>query len=337
MHRFGALSCTIALCGCSPEPASNASSTENSSSDASSASTDESEGSGPSTSGEASAASDSTTRADTSTTESTAATAATSSEAGDPPAYDPLVVLDFEEGADEQDAGWPATTGGPVAFDTTQAHSGATSARVSFQHLQNGFGGYQDLPESIGPGETVWYRVYLYMPSTLSLSYGDVSGDGFGWNKFLVLSQLDHEAPRMYVQPRSAYMVDFGDPGFAHPGLYVNHDGLGEYCPISKDSYAFPRDQWFALQMAWHVATDDTAWVRVWSDDTFLGECAGGGAVPDGYTVQSWGIGDYWNGGAWIQNGSTADFWVDDVVVSKQTPTTTDAGGRPYISPDDFW
>ncbi len=274
---------------------------------------------------------------DTSATATTDTTDATGSEGGPPPEYDPLVVLDFEEGADGQDAGWGATTGGPVVFDTTHAHSGATAARVSFEHMDNGFGGYMNLPESIGPGETVWYRVYLYMPSTLSLSYGDVSGDGFGWNKFLVLSQLDHESPRMYVQPRSAYKVDFGEPGFAEPGLYVNHDGLGEYCTIQEDTYVFPRDQWFALQMAWHVETDDSAWVRVWSDDTFLGECAGGGAVPNGYTVQSWGIGDYWNGGAWIQNGSTGDFWVDDVVVSKETPSTTDADGRPYISPHDFW
>lgn len=275
------------------------------------------------------------TTVDTSSTEGSSDTSTTTG--GDPPTYEPLVVLDFEEGANGQDAGWSATTGGPVVFDTTQAHSGGTAARVSFQHLANGFGGYQNLPEAIGVGETVWFRVYLYMPSTLSLSYGDTSGDGFGWNKFLVLSQLEHEAPRMYVQPRSAYQVDFGEPGFAEPGLYVNHDGLGEYCPIQENSYAFPRDQWFALQMAWHVATDGSAWVRVWSDDVFLGECVGGGAVPEGYEVQSWGIGDYWNGGAWIENGSTGDFWVDDVVVSKATPTTTDEGGRPFISPEHFW
>jgi hypothetical protein len=336
MHR---LSCSIAaaLTACSPQPGSAASSAAGTEDSGSEASTHDSGAHETSSSSDTSGESTAITPADTSTSESSSTSVPTTTESGEPPAFDPLGELDFGEGADEQDAGWPATTGGPVAFDTTHAHSGATSARVSFQHMQNGFGGYQDLPESIGPGETVWYRVYLYMPSTLSLSYGDVSGDGFGWNKFLVLAQLEHEAPRMYVQPRSAYQVDFGDPGFAEPGLYVNHDGLGEYCPIQEDAYAFPRDQWFALQTAWHVATDDTAWVRVWSDDTFLGECAGGGTVPEGYTVQSWGIGDYWNGGAWIQNGSTGDFWVDDVVVSKETPTTTDAEGRPFISPHDFW
>ncbi len=271
-------------------------------------------------------------------TTTSAATSSTTTGGGGSPSYDPLTVVDFEEGSSGESVGWGATTGGPVVFDTTHAHSGTTAAKVSFTHLENGFGGYQNLPESIGPGETVWYRVYLYMPSTLSLSYGDTSGDGFGWNKFLVLSELEHEAPRMYVQPRSEYKVDFGEPGFAGTGVAVNHDGLGEaYCNLQEDSYAFPRDQWFALQLAWYVANDDSAYVRVWSDDTFVGECPGAGVVEGGYVVQSWGIGDYWNGGAWIQNGSTGDFWVDDVVVTKEVPSTTDAGGRPFISPDHFW
>lgn len=346
MHRFvrgtgsraAVLGC--ALYGCAADDGGVAAETADASAgvstDASASGTSASTGPGTSgaTTSETAAESSATTQAGTS---GSTTNDPTDSESGEPPAYDPLVVLDFEEGANGADAGWSATTGGPVVFDTTQAHSGTTAARVSFQHLENGFGGYQNLPEAIAPGETVWYRVYLYIPSTLSFSYGDTSGDGFGWGKFLVLSQLEHEAPRMYVQPRSAYMIDFGGEGFADPGLYVNHDGLGEYCPIEKNTYAFPRDEWFALQMAWYVATDDTAWIRVWSDDVFLGECVGGGTVPDGYEVQSWGVGDYWNGGAWIQNGSTADFWVDDVVVTKETPSTTDAGGRPFISPDHFW
>ena len=192
-----------------------------------------------------------------------------------------------------------------MTYDTAHAHSGKLAIRVHFRDEKNGYGGYQNLPKAIAPGETVWYRVYLYMPSTLSLSYGDVSGDGFGWNKFLVMAKLNHGAPRMYVQPSSSYKVDFGQSGFYGTGLYVNHDSLGSgYCKLEQSTYTFPRDKWFALQMAWHVATDSSAWVRVWSDDKFIGQCDGAGQVPTGYEVQSWGIGDYWNGGAWIKNGS---------------------------------
>ncbi len=224
-----------------------------------------------------------------------------------------------------------------MTYDSAHAHSGNLSIRVHFRDEKNGYGGYQNLPKAVTPGETVWYRVYLYMPSTLSLSYGDVSGDGFGWNKFLVMAKLDHGSPRMYVQPRSSYKVDFGQSGFYGTGLYVNHDGLGSgYCHLQQSTYTFPRDKWFALQMAWHVATDSSAWIREWSDDKFIGQCDGAGQVPSGYDVQSWGIGDYWNGGAWIKNGSTADFWIDDVVVTVQSPNTTDSGGRPFIDPGSF-
>ncbi len=253
------------------------------------------------------------------------------------PTYTPVAVEDFEEGADEEAAGWPATSGGPLAYDTEHARSGSTSIRIRFRHMETGYGGYRNLPDPVGPGQTVWYRVYLYLPSTLSLSYGDAVGDGFGWNKFMVMAELDHASPRMYVQPRSPYMVDYGESDFYGTGLYVNHDGLGDsYCRLQEDTYTFPRDRWFALQMAWKVENDATAWIRVWSDDELVGECEGAGQVPDGYEVQSWGIGDYWNGGAWIEGESTGDFWIDDVVVTTETPNTTDSAGRPFIHPDHF-
>ncbi len=258
-------------------------------------------------------------------------------EAGTSPAYTPLVYLDFEQGEDEQDAAWPKTSGGPMAFDTAHAKSGSKAMRVRFRHLRNGYGGYQDLPAAISPGETVWYRTRLFIPATTSFSYGDTSGDGFGFNKFLVLSRKGHAGARMYVQPKSAYKIDFGGAGFEGTGLRVNHDSLGDaYCTLMAQSYALPRDRWFALQMAWHVATDASAWIRVWSDETFVGECAGAGVVPADYAVQSFGIGDYWNGGAWIEGGSTADFWMDDLVVTKETPNTLDDGGRPFIHPAHF-
>jgi hypothetical protein len=252
--------------------------------------------------------------------------------------YTPMVHLDFEDGKPPgTDAGWLSTTGGPMSYDDAHARSGKSSIQVLMRDQKNGYGGYLNMPTAVKPGSTVWYRVYLYMPSTLSLSYGDVSGDGFGWNKFLVMAEYQHDGSRMYIQPRSSYEVDYGQPNFIGTGLYVNHDGLGDsYCQLEQDSYAFPRDRWFALQMAWKVETDATASVRVWSDATFVGECVGAGVVPSDYAVQSFGIGDYWNGGAWIKNASTGSFWIDDIVVTVDPPNTLDDGGRPFIDPRNF-
>lgn len=250
------------------------------------------------------------------------------------PNYTPMVIQNFEDRNVGQNAGWG---GDRLVVDNAFANSGTRSARVEFRDGMNFYGGATNLPQPVGVGETIWYRVSLFMPITLSLSYGDTSGDGFGWNKFLVLSRLNHESPRMYVQPRSAYKKDFGQTEFQGTGLYINHDGLGSaFCQLQATSYVFPRGRWFALQMSWKVATDNTAHVRVWSDDQFIGECLGAGRVSAGYQVQNFGIGDYWNGGAWIKNGSTGSFWIDDVVVTKQTPNTLDSGGRPYIRPEDF-
>lgn len=245
------------------------------------------------------------------------------------------------------------TTGGVMNY----AHptTGSKSVRIDFAHERRGFGFTKNLPgnpnaipadpQVVRVGDTLWYRVDLYMPSTLSLSYAfdqinnpEVpDADGFGWNKFLVMSRLHHEGPRMYVQPRSDYRLNYGSPEFNdHTGIYVNHDEMGTYCPNLAPDYSFPRNQWFSLQVSWHVATDHSAYIRVWSDDKLIAECQGAGRVSAGYEVGNIGIGDYWNGGAWIQGASTGSFWMDNLVVTKQTPNTVDSEGRPFIHPQHF-
>lgn len=258
-------------------------------------------------------------------------------------AYTPMAIYNFDNS--RQDTGkisapfWSART----RYVSSMAASGNGALEVSFLNGHSAFGFTQDLPQSVGPGETIWYRLYLYLPPTVSFSYGvstSEGGDGFGWNKFLVLSPLGHGGPRMYVQPPSAHRADYGDANFTGTGIFINHDSMGDrYCYLRESGanpYRMPRGRWFALQMAWQIRTDSTAYVRVWSDNEFVGECQGAGRVAPGYKVQSFGIGDYWNGTSWIGPKATASFYVDNIVITKQPPNTVDAGGRPFIHPNDF-
>lgn len=251
------------------------------------------------------------------------------------PTYTPMFTDDFETYS--SGAPYPANSYWPdrTLVDTSRSLSGSKSNKITFQQGNNFFGGKQDLPTTAGEGETVWFRAFFYFPETFSFSADNITGDYWGFGKFMVLSQVGGGGSRMYMQLPSPSMKNYGDDGFSPAGILVGADAPMSTCwnPGNGLSWTVPRNRWVALQMAWKLSTTN-GWVRLWADDTFIGECST--IMPQGYRVGNWGIGNYWNGGPWIQNSSTADFWMDDVVVTKQTPNTVDSQGRPYIHPSHF-
>jgi hypothetical protein len=247
------------------------------------------------------------------------------------PTYTPILTHGMEVGSGEPTGWWETFTARPHGFTTDEANDGSRSVYVDFRDGNNFFAGWTNLSASATVGDTIWYRAYFYFPDTLSLSSGGFI-DYSGWGKFLMLSPNNHASPRMYTQLPSPLQKNYGDSGFEGTDLRVDSDGMGTG---NLTHGALPRDQWFALQMAWNIQTSGNGgWVRLWVDDTYVGQVTT--QVSAGYTVQTWGLGDYWNGEAWIQGSSTARFYLDSVVITKETPNTTDSGGRPFIHPQHF-
>ncbi len=207
------------------------------------------------------------------------------------------------------------------------------------------FAGRSRLPAAIPQGSTVWFRVYQYIPSTFAMAYkysrnagdGDAAAacdqhaDGNAWLKWLVMAP-DMGTARVYLMPtvrrRSLEPSDRPRIRVISEALHRPEDAMAE----------LPRDRWFALQMAVRVSSGEDGFIRMWIDDSFLGEVVGPTTVEDAALVQ-WGIGDYWNGVPWTdgEEGRT-DFWNDEILVAADiegygAPTATDDGGRPYIPP----
>ncbi|MEW7277520.1 heparin lyase I family protein [Aquimarina sp. 2201CG1-2-11] len=199
-----------------------------------------------------------------------------------------------------------------------------------------------DTKLQIPQGKTLWYRVMHYIPSTFSFGYkyGGVLGDevdaeacnqfadGNTWLKWMVVSPTS--GGRVYLQPSE------NRRNITHA---VNQIRLitGTDNDFLDIEAVFPKDQWFALQIAVKVSNGSDGFVRAWIDDTFLGEKKGP-TFPEEASIMDWGIGDYWNGVPWTDGeaGRTA-FWIDEIILATDiegygAPTTLDKGGRPYIN-----
>jgi len=251
------------------------------------------------------------------------------------PTYTPLIADNMSTETIGQEYVGPLGTyftNGTAVITDERSHSGTKSNKVSFTHNSNSFGGGDDLVLDYGPGSTLWYRCYFYFPSTLSFSNAG-GHDAWGWGKFLMMCKRGHISPRAYLQLTSQIQLDYGDSGFDQTKTYIINDGSLGNCTSGED--VLPRDQWTALQLAWKISSTGDGWYRAWADDTYLGGCDAPN-VPDGYTVATWGIGNYWNGLAWVQGDSTSAFYIDDIIITADQPNTVDSGGRPYIHPSHY-
>jgi hypothetical protein len=184
----------------------------------------------------------------------------------------------------------------------------------------------------------MWIRVYHRFPSTFCAGYGTKSGDGWGYTKWLRLQfnttstfQWDTESARLTYQ-LGGFSGSSCSPAASSPTIAtLTVEGVpnGEFVWFDRsNARAVQRDQWRALQFQIHWSTS-SGWVRVWDHDTYIGQFTGGATLkPDTYLTRLI-LGDYWNGGS----RESTNWYIDEVIITAQTPNTLDSGGRPYIDP----
>jgi hypothetical protein len=258
----------------------------------------------------------------------------TDNDAAGPPAptYTPMLKEDFETWTLGQ--AYDGSIQNPAVIDNLNYSSGTQSVKSNFVHNTKPFGGSIVMSSSAGIGDDVWVRAKFYLPSTCSFSYGD-AGDGFGYMKFI---SIHGNSGALYCQLESPYKAVPGDANFATHNLA----SIGDWGLVSCTGMGgvdVPMDQWFSMQIQFHIQQDGVgdSYERIWIDEQYLGQCTHSSpsttGVPSGTTFNQFRLGDIVNGAAWIAGGATNEFWMDDIIVTKQTPNTLDSGGRPFIHP----
>ncbi|RZS93374.1 heparin lyase I family protein [Aquimarina brevivitae] len=267
-----------------------------------------------------------------------------------PPASDesfiPLVAYDMATGLQgDSFLGWRKSV-----YDDGQALSSGKSIKISISpgeplptcSGEHRFGGKALFPQGvvIPQGNTIWFRMMLYIPNTFSFghkySVGDnaeadacgQNADGNRWIKWMVMSP-DVGTARIYLMPSGSRRII---------------EGGNEVRIISETLQApgdfeidLPRNEWFSLQVAVKVSSNEDGFIKAWLNDTFLGEVQGKN-ITSGASLKDWGLGDYWNGIPWTDGeAGRTDFWVDEIIIASDingfgAPTTKDSQGNVYIA-----
>lgn len=200
------------------------------------------------------------------------------------------------------------------------------------------FGGYLLMNRALPVGTDLWLRMYVYFPSDFCFSYG-TNGDGWGATKWF---RVQSTAGRSTIELGSGggSLANANYAFKASPTCGTTIGMFGDINEMGAPTSPFPkwtpelggkaiqRGVWQALQVQWHFGDGADGFIRGWIDDVYLGQ-SNHTTLPTGARVTDLVLGDYWNGGF----PKEQSFYLDEIVISTQTPNTVDSGGRPYISP----
>lgn len=178
-------------------------------------------------------------------------------------------------------------------------------------------------------GDDLWIRQYQRFRSSFCAAYSnsDASGmDGYGSTKWFRGYFDEHPFWTFHLDNFGFRSCDASGPRI---GDIETDTGIAGF---EDAGIILTRDEWLAVQL--HVRCSSVAanaFCRVWIGSTYVGQLSTPTMTthPGGTSTCYVRLGDYWNGGAY--QTSTVD--VGDTIVSKETPNTLDAGGRPYIHP----
>jgi hypothetical protein len=188
---------------------------------------------------------------------------------------------------------------------------------------------------TLNNGDDTWVRFYHYFPSAFCAGTDGSSGDWDGTIKWFRYQFASNGSRRLTYKmggiANGSCSTTSASPKMQGAAMEVMASGTNN--DYLSSPVSVPRDQWVALQ--WHIHHDQTigaSKVEMWIGSTYCGAvspllCSTFPAVSSDSIV--FVLGDYWNGGSAAGNS----WYISNAIFTKQTPTTLDSGGRPYISP----
>jgi hypothetical protein len=250
--------------------------------------------------------------------------------------YRPFGLATCDDGAD----GTPATgpdalsdvVGPGVVYSSEQRLDGVgQSCKTSARAGHNFFGGTFRTPDmNVGDKGDLWFRHAVYFPTGFCFGYGTTSGDGWGSTKWIRV-EFDDGGPN--GRPGSRLTLELGN--FAPQGCNAAGSLWGaarEYAgtvnALSPNEAPITTGAWHMVQWHTHFESSSAGFIRFWLDDTYLGQWDGVTLPTSKPKIAFIQYGDYWNGSPY----QDVDWYLDDVIISSETPDTLDSGGHPYIS-----
>lgn len=245
--------------------------------------------------------------------------------------------------------GWSEVVGNRLTYSDAVSgpFGGNRVARQGLLTNSNFFGGrfVSNLTGlNIAEGSDLWIRIYHLFPADFCFSSGNVTETPWGATKWYRLQfGSEGSSNRLTVQ-----LGDDNGTGFASgstcrtsvPWGFITDEygggGTNKAVPTPQAA-SIVRGTWAALQS--HIklsSSSSTGYAEHWINDTYLGRSIDRNTSQNTYATRPssgalWGLyfGDYWNGAPYYNT----PFYIDEIICTIEQPSTTDSGGRPYISP----
>ena len=236
------------------------------------------------------------------------------------------ITADFEEGTLDEEAEGNASSFSDAfsnsVYSNVQVHSGSQAAEMSITQGETGFGqwgGMFRFPSVLKEGDEIWFRTYLYFPTDfpfqaapgflkcMRIHTASASGDNEGYLGALIYNTGSHisivsEVTEDWYRNNSDWRTNGGQ---------------------------VPHNEWHAIeQYIKFSSVPGEGITRVWQNGILFKEETTTNTLRSATSVSDFiYLFTYWNGGA----PATVKAYVDDVIITSQTPANTDADGNPYI------
>lgn len=219
----------------------------------------------------------------------------------------------FESGANG--AGASGTSGFSAAgsrttFSSDMAHSGTKSAKMVWNKGDEGFAadrGELIYPSGVGTGGEVWIRGYYFFPT--------------GWSWVDTAGSNTHVKTLRIAVPGSGFISFITRSGgqimYSNEPAAAYEENLNSFIETGK---------WQCLEL--YVKMGNPGTVRMWKDGVLIKQDT---SRTTGSTASYSYIMSQWNNGP-AQNQSE---YLDDFIVTTDTPSGRDSAGNPMIGPSN--
>jgi hypothetical protein len=220
-------------------------------------------------------------------------------------------------------------------YSTAQVPAGATqSCQMGISAGSDGWdqwGGIYMFPTHLGPGSDLWIRLAMYVPA----------GFNFNANPWLKFMRVHTASPSntnqgyndLYINPSGGTIFDqsLGKDISTPFSFYYEGQGMVRGVGTSANNIAFGKWETYEI----HYTIDTTpknqggkGEIKIWKNNALIADLTDQKQLVDSSTyAESFYMFTYWNGNA----PATQNLYINDVIVTTDTPSNKDAAGNPFI------
>ncbi|MDB6063073.1 MAG: hypothetical protein JWM78_3176 [Verrucomicrobiaceae bacterium] len=225
-----------------------------------------------------------------------------------------------------QGSGGFSDAAGGTFFTDTNSYEGGKAVEMNITKGATAFGtwgGIINYPTVLKKGDQIWYRVRTFMPA--GFNYNSTSeGNRLKFLRIHTLSASNSNEGYndWYINPKGSAIAD----SYIFEGEQVWDDfGAAKYAPVlgTWETYEF-----YVKFDNVPVSSGGTARVRVWKNGELLKDITNRKTLVSASSFSDRAhMFTYWNGGS----PATQKLYVDDIVLTSDTPAAVDAKGNPFV------